>query len=187
VAIHKIRISGDPVLHQPAVAVVEFDANLRELVSDMFETMRAAPGVGLAAPQIGVGVQLFVYEWSNEGVIQRGVAANPRLSLAPTPERMPHEDQDQEGCLSFPGYRFPLVRSELALLQAQDEFGNPYEIEVTGWLARIFQHEFDHLQGRLYLDRLIPEFAQEVTEITRSEGWGVPGNSWLPGVDELEA
>jgi peptide deformylase len=103
------------------------------------------------------------------------------------PDRRPHDEDEQEGCLSFPGYRFPLVRSESVVLQAQDELGNPYQIEASGWLARIFQHEFDHLQGRLYVDRLIPEFEDDVREIKRAEGWGVPGNAWLPGVDDLEA
>ena len=185
--VHEIRISGDPVLHSPAAAVSAFDPQLRELVADMFDTMRAAPGVGLAAPQIGVGLQLFVYEWTNDGVLHRGVAANPKLSLSPVPERLPDEEQEQEGCLSFPGYRFPLVRSESVVLEAQDEFGKAYELRADGWLARIFQHEYDHLQGTLYVDRLLPIFAAEVSEIVDAEGWGVPGRSWHPGVDDLEA
>lgn len=185
-AIREIRISGDPVLHEPAQPVTRFDADLRSLIADMFESMRAAPGVGLAAPQIGLPLQIFVYDWADEEVTHRGVAINPRLSLAGYPERAPNEEHDQEGCLSFPGYRFPLVRSESGLLTAQDEFGNPFELRAEGWLARIFQHEYDHLQGQLYVDRLLPHFQPEVAAIIEEEAWGVPGNAWLPGLDRLE-
>ncbi len=174
------------MLHTPALPVTDFDSQLGSLIADMFETMRAAPGVGLAAPQVGIPLQVFVYEWADGDTTHRGVAINPTLTLAPYPEREPDEENDSEGCLSFPGYRFPLVRSESVLLRAQDEHGASYELPAEGWLARIFQHEFDHLQGSLYVDRLLPIFEAEVAAIKVEEDWGVPGKSWLPGTDRLE-
>jgi peptide deformylase len=186
VTIRAIKITGEPVLHTPAETVTAFDDELRRLVADMFDTMRAAPGVGLAAPQIGVSLQVFVYEWDDGETLWRGVAVNPTLEISEPENRPPDEEDDVEGCLSIPGERMPLVRSERALLRALDESGNPYEIAATGWLARIFQHEFDHLQGILYADRLLPAYRQKLEGAIADEGWGVPGRSWLPGVERLE-
>jgi peptide deformylase len=175
------------VLHAPAASVTAFDAQLQELISDMFETMRAAPGVGLAAPQIGVPLQLFVYEWHDGETQFSGVAINPSLALDPLPNRAPDEEEEIEGCLSVPGERMPLVRAERVVLSALDQSGEPYEIEAAGWLARIFQHEYDHLQGTLYADRLLPQYRDELDLAIKAEGWGVPGKSWLPGTDDLES
>jgi peptide deformylase len=170
----------------PAQSVEVFDAELSELIADMFDTMRAAPGVGLAAPQIGVSQQLFVYEWHDGETQWSGVAINPTLALDPLPERAPDEEEEIEGCLSVPGERMPLVRADRVVLGALNELGEAYEIEATGWLARIFQHEFDHLQGTLYVDRLLPEYREEIELAIADEGWGVPGKFWLPGTDALE-
>jgi peptide deformylase len=186
VTIRAIRITGEPVLHAVADPVQKFDENLQELVVDMVDTMRAAPGVGLAAPQIGVALQVFVYEWHDGETQFSGVAVNPTLELSAVEVRTPDEDEEVEGCLSVPGERMPLVRAEAATLRAQDEFGKPYELVATGWLARIFQHEYDHLQGVLYVDRLLPEYREEIDLAIADEGWGVPGKSWLPGTDSLE-
>ncbi|HEV7565274.1 MAG TPA: peptide deformylase [Microbacteriaceae bacterium] len=186
-AVLPIRISGDPVLHAPALAVGAFDDDLRTLVADMFETMAAAPGVGLAAPQIGVPLRLFVYDWIDEDGIQHGgIAINPVLWLSPTPVGEADEDEESEGCLSFPGERFPLRRAEHAILQAVDLEGEPFEVHASGWLARIFQHEFDHLDGLLYVDRLDQPHDKAAAKVLRKSGWGVPDQSWLPGVDHLE-
>ncbi|WP_445337010.1 peptide deformylase [Clavibacter sp. CFBP 8614] len=182
-----IRINGDPVLHARAREVEAFDDDLRALVADMFVTMDEAPGVGLAAPQVGVSLRVFVYSYStDEGEPLRGVAVNPDLFITPVPVRDADEDLEEEGCLSFPGERFPLVRAERAILRAVDLDGQPFEIEAEGWFARILQHEFDHLDGYLYTDRLAREHRKPVAKAMRRSGWGVPGNSWLPGRDHLE-
>lgn len=186
-AVLPIRITGDPVLHTPAREVEKIDDDLRQLVTDMYETMVAAPGVGLAAPQVGVPLRLFVYEWADEdGRRFRGTAINPELLISPPPLGEPDEDEDAEGCLSVPGERFGLRRSERALLRATDIGGNSYEIEASGWLARIFQHEFDHLDGVLYVDRLAHREHKAAQKAIRKQSWGSPGQSWMPGVDALE-
>ncbi len=181
-----IVITGDPVLHSPAAPVTDFTPELAQLISDMFETMEAAPGVGLAAPQVGVGLQIFVYDYpEDDGTPRRGVAINPELFISPLEIRDTTE-ADEEGCLSFPGERYPLVRAEKAILRALDESGKPYQLECEGWFARIMQHEFDHLLGYLYVDRLDYEENKHAIKTARKRGWGKPGNSWLPGVDDLE-
>ena len=185
-AILPICITGEPVLHQPAQLVETFDEGLGDLLADMFETMEAAPGVGLAAPQIGVSKRIFVFDWNDGETHWRGVAVNPELELSELLPGDPDESEEVEGCLSIPGERAPLRRYNRAVLSAFDEHGTPYKIEATGWLARIFQHEFDHLQGLLYRDRLLPQYKAEIDEIIDELGWGVPGLSWLPGVDDLE-
>ena len=107
--IRPIVITGDPVLHSRASEVTAFDQELRSLVADMFETMDAAPGVGLAAPQVGVPLRVFVYDYDDdEGNPRRGVVINPTLQLGPISQEAPDEDTEVEGCLSFPGERFPL-------------------------------------------------------------------------------
>lgn len=181
-----ICITGEPVLHRVAEPIRAFDDELQTLVADMFETMEAAPGVGLAAPQIGLAKRIFVYDWTDEeGVRTRGVAANPELWIAPPPVGIA-EDDEEEGCLSIPGERFALKRSERAILRAQDEHGEHYELEASGWLARILQHEYDHLNGILYADRLDAFGTKGVAKAIKRNRWGVAGNSWLPGVDDLE-
>jgi len=186
-AVLPIRIQGEPVLHARAEDVTVFDDELRRLVSDMLETMDAAPGVGLAGPQVGVGKRLFVYGWTDDDDVEhRGVAINPVLWITPTPTGEADDEEDIEGCLSFPGERFPLRRSPAARLEAVDLDGKPFEVYAEGWLARIFQHEYDHLDGILYIDRLPRPYDREWPKISRKRGWGVPGNSWLPGEDDLE-
>ena len=186
-AVLPIRITGEPVLHTAAAEVTDFDKPLRELVDDMFETMKEAPGVGLAAPQVGVGLRLFVYNWTDdEGTLWRGVAVNPELWLSPTPLGEADEDEESEGCLSLPGERFPLRRADRAILRAVDLDQTPFEVVADGWLARIFQHEYDHLDGVLYVDRLEEGYDRAVAKAIKKQGWGTPGQSWLPGKDHLE-
>jgi peptide deformylase len=183
-----IRITGDPVLHEPARPVTEFDDSLRTLVSDMFETMDKAPGVGLAGPQVGVPLRLFVYGYEHDPAgPQRGVAINPKLWVTPTPIGEPDEDAEAEGCLSVPGERFALRRAERARLSAFDLDGEPFELEATGWFARILQHENDHLDGVLYVDRLDFLHGRRARKAIAANRWGKPGNSWTPGVDDVEA
>ena len=187
-AVLPIRITGDQALHTVAEPVDVFDAELKTLVADMFETMAAAPGVGLAGPQVGVSKRLFVYNWTDEsGTLWRGTAINPELGLSPTPVGEPDEDEDSEGCLSIPGERYPLHRAGRARLTAVDENQRPFEITADGWLARIFQHEYDHLDGVLYVDRLDSAYDKSIAKVIRKKGWGVPGVSWTPGEDDLEA
>ncbi len=187
-AVLPIQITGNPVLHARASEVTEFDAGLATLVADMYETMATAPGVGLAAPQVGVPLRLFVFNWTDDDEkLWRGVAINPELWISPTPTGEADEESESEGCLSIPGERFPLRRAELAILRGVDLDQQPFEIKAEGWLARIFQHEFDHLDGVLYVDRLEHKHARIATKTIRKNGWGVPDLSWTPGVDDLEA
>jgi peptide deformylase len=186
-AVLPIRITGEPVLHSIAEPVVDFDATFRTLVDDMFETMEQAPGVGLAAPQVGIGLRLFVYNWvDDDEVLWRGVAINPELWLSPIPAGEPDEDADSEGCLSIPGERYALSRADKVRLRATDLDKKVFEIEAEGWLARIFQHEYDHLDGTLYADRLDHAQSKAVAKVIRKKGWGTPGESWMPGEDDLE-
>lgn len=186
-AILPICITGEPVLHTVAEPVTAFDDDLRTLCADMRETMHAAPGVGLAAPQVGLGLRLFVYHWEDdEGTVHSGTAVNPKLWITPTEVRDADEDAESEGCLSIPGERAPLVRAAEAVLEAQDEDGKPYRIEAAGWFARILQHEYDHLNGVLYADRLPQAHAKRIHKVIKQSRWGTPGISWMPGVDDLE-
>lgn len=186
VPIRPITISGEPVLHTRAREVEVIDDSINQLVEDMYETMEAAPGVGLAAPQIGVGLRIFVFDWDDGETHHRGVAINPELKLGPVSDDWPNEDTELEGCLSLPGERYPLKRADSVTLTAIDLDGKAFEVRATGWLARIFQHEFDHLNGILYADRLLKPYAREIKRVIKSEGWGQPGKSWMPGKDFLE-
>lgn len=185
--IRKILITGDPVLHSRAREVDKIDETVRDIVADMYETMDAAPGVGLAAPQIGQGLRIFVFSWSDENETYRGVAINPTLAVSGIPAEEADEELDSEGCLSIPGERFPLNRYEKAVLTALDLDGQTFQIEATGWLARIFQHEYDHLDGTLYADRLEKPYLKQMKKAIKQMGWGQAGESWMPGEDDLEA
>jgi peptide deformylase len=181
VTIHPIRIAGEPVLHQPTREVDRFDEKLRTLVDDMFETMYAAEGVGLAANQIGVDLRVFVYDCpDDEGTRYKGLVVNPKLETSAIPETMPDPENDWEGCLSVPGESFPTGRASWAKVTGSDVDGNPVEVEGTGYFARCLQHETDHLDGHLYLDRLLGRHAREAKRMLKHNKWGVPGLSWLP-------
>ena len=185
--IRPICITGNPVLHTKALEVTVFDENLQQLVLDMFETMDEAPGVGLAAPQVGVNLRVFVYDWDAEDSSpQRGVVINPTLELSEIPDGPADLDAESEGCLSIPGERFPLRRADRAILRGVDLDRAPVHIEATGWFARIFQREFDHLNGILYADRLEEIHKAECQKIVVERGWGKDGLSWLPGEEHLE-
>ncbi|MEV7093365.1 peptide deformylase [Amycolatopsis sp. NPDC051045] len=179
--IHPIVIAGEPVLHQPTREITEYDEKLRTLVDDMFETMYAAEGVGLAANQIGLDLRVFVYDCpDDEGVRHKGVVVNPKLETSEIPETMPDPDDDWEGCLSAPGESYPTGRAKWAKVTGFDVEGNPLEVEGTGYFARCLQHETDHLDGYIYLDRLVGRHARAAKKMLKHNKWGVPGNSWLP-------
>ena len=174
-------------MHQLAAEVTDFDENLRALVSDMFETMDEAPGVGLAAPQIGVGLRVFVYSYpDDDDNPRRGVVINPTLTHSPLTESELDEELSSEGCLSVPGERFALRRGEHVVLEGVDLEQKPVGIEADGWFARILQHEFDHLNGIIYVDRLPFQNRSGAFEIMQERGWNKPNVSWMPGVDNLE-
>jgi peptide deformylase len=186
-AVLPIVITGEPVLHTPASRVGEITDAVHTLVADMFETMAAAPGVGLAAPQVGVDARIFVFDFTDDDDVEwRGVAINPVLYVSPMPLGDADDIEESVGCLSVPGERFPLRRAERALLSATDLEGNPFQLEATGWLARILQHEFDHLNGILYTDRLAHPHGKTAAKVIRKRSWGVPGQTWMPGLDNLE-
>jgi peptide deformylase len=180
-AVCPIRIVGDPVLHNPTRLVTDFGAELHALVDDMFDTMAAAQGVGLAANQIGVDLRVFVYDCADEqGGRQRGVVVNGVLETSDRPETMPDPDDDWEGCLSVPGESFPTGRAAWARVTGVDADGVPVTVEGTGLLARCLQHETDHLDGTLYLNRLVGRYAREAKKMLKAQGWGEPGLSWDP-------
>jgi peptide deformylase len=144
VAIQPIRLFGDPVLRTPAQPVTDFDKELRQLVKDLEETMMDAPGAGLAAPQIGVGLRVFTYYVDDV----LGHLVNPSLDLS-------EEEQDgEEGCLSFPGLSYDTKRALRVVAKGFDMHGEPVVLEGSDLLARAIQHETDHLDGILFIDRL---------------------------------
>lgn len=164
-----------------------FDAELERLVADMFVTMDKAPGVGLAATQVGVGLRVFVYDYEDEkGNPVRGEVINPILEVGPIEAGEADWDTEQEGCLSVPGERFPLKRADWVKLTGVTLKQEPISIEATGWLARIFQHEFDHLDGILYVNRLAEPHNSDAKKIVMKNNWGKPGLTWMPGKDNLE-
>ena len=145
----KIRVVGDPVLRSPTRPVTEFDDALARLIDDMFASLAVAGGVGLAAPQIGVDLAVFVYDCPDEtGTHQVGHAVNPVLSTSGDKETA------DEGCLSVPGPYHELARASHATVRGVDKTGAPIEVSGTGFFARCLQHEADHLRGVLYIDHL---------------------------------
>ena len=167
-SIKQIRHFGDPVLVTPASEVIDFDKELRTLVKDLTETMLDAPGAGLAAPQIGVQLRVFV--WDVDEAL--GHLINPTLDLS---EEMQEGD---EGCLSFPELIYPTPRSFRAVARGFTMHGDPVTIEGTELLARALQHETDHLNGILFIDRLSDEDRKiAMKEIRESDWFGLAGQS----------
>lgn len=144
---------GEPVMHRPTRRVENFDDELAELVADMFATMYAAEGVGLAATQVGVDLAVFVYDCPDaDHVSHRGVVCNPVVELPTGRDRV--LEAGDEGCLSLPGAYMSLARPDLATCRGQDATGADIEITGTGLFARCLQHETDHLNGMVFGDRL---------------------------------
>jgi peptide deformylase len=156
-----IRLFGDPVLRTPAEPVTDFDAELRNLVRDLTETMLDAPGVGLAAPQLGVGLRVFTYHVDDEP----GHLVNPVLTLDGK------EETDDEGCLSLPGLQFPTPRAPRVVATGFNMYGDPVTIEGSELLARCVQHETDHLDGILFIDRLDKKQRKLAMKAIREAEW----------------
>jgi len=149
----EITIVGNPVLHQPCAPVEAFDEELAALVEDMFASMYEANGVGLAANQIGVGLRVFVYDCPDDDDVRHvGHIVNPVLEDLPAERRS--LDESTEGCLSVPGPYHALPRPDYAMVHGFDQAGEAITVEGEGFFARCLLHEFDHLEGRLYIDRL---------------------------------
>ncbi|MFJ8490967.1 peptide deformylase [Streptomyces sp. NPDC094038] len=152
-SVRRITETGEDVLHKPCRDVTEFGPDLAALVDDMFLTMYIAEGAGLAANQVGVDLRLFVYDCpDDDGVRHVGHIVNPVLET-PTPAGRRLLDEG-EGCLSVPGAVMDVPRPDRAVVQGQDKDGNPLTVEGTGYFARCLAHETDHVNGRVYLDRL---------------------------------
>jgi len=147
--IHPIVKYGDPVLETQTKPVEKFDEELQKLTEDMFESMYAAQGVGLAAPQIGIGLRVAVIDVSNgKNPEARIVCANPEITHAEG------EQREEEGCLSLPGFRGHVARPQFVTIRAQDVTGKEFEMRGEGLLARAFCHEIDHLHGTLFITHL---------------------------------
>ena len=183
-AVRPIVITGEPVLHRPAALVEAFDDGLRQLVADMFDTMDAAHGVGLAAPQIAVPLRLFVYEMANDDDV-------PGAGRHHQPDALAQQDLDgpprsrhrERGLPVGPGESYPLKRADQVSVVGFDADGEALSFRATGWFARVMQHEFDHLNGLLYVDRLDDKQTRRARKAIRANGWGKAGNTWMPGVD----
>ncbi len=159
--IQPIRLFGDPVLRQRAVEVVDFDKELRKLVADLTDTMLEAPGAGLAAPQIGVGLRVFTWNVDDEV----GHLVNPVLDLSD------EEQLGPEGCLSIPELTFDCRRAMSVVAKGFDLHGEPVTIEGSELLARALQHETDHLDGVLFIDRLDDETRKAAKKAIREAEW----------------
>jgi len=162
VSVQQIRLFGDPVLTTPADPVTTFDKELRVLVRDLTETMLNAPGAGLAAPQIGVSLRVFTYDVDGD----LGHLVNPVIGVTS------EEQQDgDEGCLSFPGLAFPTPRHMRVVASGFNMHGDPVTVEGSELLARCIQHEVDHLDGILFIDRMDPEQRKRAMKAIREAEW----------------
>jgi len=161
VSIKDIRIFGDPVLRTPAIEVVDFDKELRQLVKDLSDTMMDAPGAGLAAPQIGVGLRVFTYHIDDE----LGHLINPSLDLSSEMQ------EGEEGCLSFPGIFFDTPRALRLVAKGFDQHGEPVTLEGSELMARCIQHETDHLDGILFIDRMDKAQRKQAMKAIRDAEW----------------
>jgi peptide deformylase len=179
VATYNIRQFGDPVLRQRAREVGEIDGRLVQLSHDMIETMYAAPGVGLAAPQVGIERRMFVYD-AGDG---------PATIVNPEIVESDGEWTYREGCLSIPELTWAVVRPRTIHLKGRDLDGNEVDIEADDFLARVFQHELDHLDGVLYVERLDPDERKKVMKILRARTLGLETGRIVGGdvPDEDEA
>ena len=187
-AIREITVIGHRALHQPTKKVREVTPELRTLVADLFDTMEAADGVGLAANQVGSRLRVFVYELVDEdGRRHRGHVINPLLTAGELPPGPVDPERDGEGCLSVPGEAFPTKRAQWARVTGTDLTGAQVVVEGTGLLARCLQHETDHLDGRLYVDRLAGAYRKPARQAVKERGWERDGvTKWDPAVQKAE-
>jgi peptide deformylase len=163
---YSIRLYGDPVLRQRAPDVEDIDGSLKQLAQDMVQTMYEAPGVGLAAPQVGVQKRVFVYD--------TGDGTGPVTVVNPVLSEARGEWTYDEGCLSVPGLSWPIVRPKEVHLTGFDLDGNEISVEADEFLARVFQHEVDHLDGVLLVERLDEDQRKEAKRILRTRALGLP-------------
>jgi peptide deformylase len=164
----KIVVVGDPVLAAPAAQVTAFDESLARLIDDLFASLAVAEGVGLAAPQIGVGLAVFVYDCPDDsGGRVRGHVVNPVI------ETGTERESSDEGCLSVPGPYHELERATHATVRGVDLHNEPVEVTGTGYLARCLQHETDHLKGVLYIDHLPRNRRRRVLREMEPFDWNV--------------
>ncbi|MGH3849737.1 MAG: peptide deformylase [Pseudonocardiaceae bacterium] len=161
-ALYPIRVFGDAVLRQPAGPVLEIDGALAKLAEDMFDTMYEAPGIGLAAPQVGIQRQFFVYD----------IGDGPNAVVNPKISDHSGEWEYLEGCLSVPDLHWPIVRPREVHLTGWDLDGNELAIDADELLARLFQHEVDHLNGVLLLERLDPGQRKSAMKALRQRSVG---------------
>ena len=161
-SVQQIRLFGDPVLTTPADEVTTFDKELRVLVKDLTETMQDAPGAGLAAPQIGVSLRVFTYDVDDV----LGHVVNPVITV-----KSEDEQDGDEGCLSFPGLAFPTPRHMRVVATGFNMYGDPITLEGSELLARCIQHEVDHLDGILFIDRMDPEQRKLAMKAIREAEW----------------
>lgn len=164
--VQPVRLFGDPILRSRAGEVTAFDAELRRLVDDLTDTMHDDGGVGMAAPQIGVGLRVFVYDTGDAA----GHLVNPSYAIVGEEEQV-----GPEGCLSIPGVRYDVRRALRLRATGVDVTGAPVEFEADGLLARCVQHETDHLDGVLFLDRLDPASRKEAMRTIRESDWFTAG------------
>jgi peptide deformylase len=163
----EIRVYGDPVLKQRAAEITDIDGKIARLADEMLTAMYAAPGLGLAAPQVGVQKQLFVYDLQDE--------TGSHTLVNPTIAESRGEWVYDEGCLSIPGLYVEIARPKEVLLSGVDLDGNEVQIEADELLARLFQHELDHLNGVLMFDRMTPEQRREAMAEWRHMQEAPPG------------
>ena len=160
---YSVRVYGDPVLKQVSREVDQFDGSLARLVEDMVETMYVSEGAGLAAPQVGVQKRLFVYD----------VGEGPEAIVNPIIVETDGEWYHDEGCLSIPGLRLGLVRPDRVHLRGHDIDGNELSIEADEFLGRVFQHEVDHLDGVLMVERLEDDMRKQALRVLRDRALGL--------------
>ena len=175
-ALLPIRQFGDPVLRERAREIEQVTDLHRRLAKDMLETMRVAPGVGLAGNQVGVLERIFVWEFEDA----HGAVINPVIA-----ERSEETYIDDEGCLSLPGLSYPVERSVAVRVEGLDEHGDAVVLEAEDHMARICQHEIDHLDGVLFTDRLPEDLRREALRVLRDRALGLPTGFQLPEEDAL--
>lgn len=168
---YTIRVVGDPVLRTEAAEITDIDGRLVKLADDMLETMYEAPGLGLAAPQVGVGKRLFVYDLDPENRADPHVLVNPRITESDGEWTYP------EGCLSIPGLSYEIVRPKVVHLVGHDLDGNEVSVEADELTARLFQHELDHLDGVLMTERMDPDTRKQALKDIRAMRSRIEGDN----------
>lgn len=188
-AVRPITIIGHKALHQSTKKVKEITSEVRTLVADMFDTMDAAKGAGLAANQVGVRLRIFVFDCADDSEVdQRGVVINLVLEKGTVLPGDPSPESGLEGCLSLPGEHFPTPRSNWARVTGTDLDGKEMVVEAHGgMLARCLQHETDHLDGKLYIERLTPRYRAQARDAMKARGWEAAHlTKWDPSTQGAE-